>query len=228
MNFGNRITKIIRENPYFFLPYLSFLISGILFYFIFGHSGSFHLINGSNNKFLDAFFFLATNMGDGFFFLLALFVLVILSVRYGIYGFVAYISSGLAAQILKRLTDMPRPKGYFAGEVPFHIVTGVTIHSYNSFPSGHTASAFALFMLLAILSGNKKLGLLFFSLAFVVAISRVYLAEHFFIDVYVGSLLGVVFSILVVAYFETEKKFNRLKWPKTSLLNNLFKVNFKF
>ncbi len=227
MNFSSRILQIIKSNQYFFIPYFSFLIAGILFYGLFGHSGSFHLINGNNNKILDAFFFLTTNMGDGFFFLFALFILVIFSFRYVIYGFFAYITSGLAAQILKHLTNMPRPKGFFAGDIPIHIVSGVAIHSHNSFPSGHAASAFALFILLAAITPNKKFGLFYFLLAFSVAISRVYLAQHFFIDVYVGSLLGVIFTLLVLAYFETDKNFNKLKWPRVSVLNHILRNNLK-
>jgi membrane-associated phospholipid phosphatase len=71
----------------------------------------------------------------------------------------------------------------------------------RSFPSGHTCTAFCLFCFLAfILTPRYKwLGLVFFILAMAVGYSRIYLAAHFFLDVYVGSIIGVIFTILVVA-----------------------------
>ncbi|RYZ48512.1 MAG: phosphatase PAP2 family protein, partial [Sphingobacteriales bacterium] len=44
----------------------------------------------------------------------------------------------------------------------------------------------------------RWLAVVFFVLAMAVGYSRIYLAAHFFIDVYVGSIIGVVFTILVV------------------------------
>jgi len=71
----------------------------------------------------------------------------------------------------------------------------------RSFPSGHTAAAFCLFTFLAfILTPRYKwLGIVFFILAMLVGYSRLYLAAHFFHDVYFGSLFAVLFTILVVA-----------------------------
>jgi len=71
----------------------------------------------------------------------------------------------------------------------------------HSFPSGHTCAAFCLFSFLAMLlkPGYKWIGLIFFTFALLVGYSRLYLAAHFFIDAYVGSLMGATFTAVVIA-----------------------------
>ena len=51
-----------------------------------------------------------------------------------------------------------------------------------------------------IFTKKKPLGILFFLLAVIVGLSRIYLSQHFFMDIYFGSIVGVVItSILYVA-----------------------------
>ena len=58
-------------------------------------------------------------------------------------------------------------------------------------------SAFALYGLLIFLLPNKKrYVLLLFLLALVVAVSRVYLVQHFWEDIYVGGLIGVILAMI--------------------------------
>jgi membrane-associated phospholipid phosphatase len=78
----------------------------------------------------------------------------------------------------------------------------------NSFPSGHTSTAFTLALLLALII-NKKWAAIFFPLvAFFVGYSRVYLAQHFVTDVLAGMIVGIIssyLSILVYLYFKKKK-----------------------
>lgn len=69
----------------------------------------------------------------------------------------------------------------------------------TSFPSGHTMAAFALFSLLSLMLGRKhaKWGLLFAFLAILVGISRIFLVQHFLIDVLAGAVLGLLLSGLI-------------------------------
>ena len=73
-----------------------------------------------------------------------------------------------------------------------HIVQGVEMHSWNSFPSGHTATAFTLFLLTTYFFPTKwvfAIGLLY---AMVCAYSRVYLGQHFPMDLGGGMLVAVL------------------------------------
>lgn len=76
----------------------------------------------------------------------------------------------------------------------------------NSFPSGHSLGAFALFSLLAFFL-PKRSGYVtaMFFLAISVGVSRVYLVQHFWQDVYAGSLVGVV---LAMAVFSLNQRYN--------------------
>lgn len=79
----------------------------------------------------------------------------------------------------------PRPPFVFAD---VHIVG--TVEKSSSFPSGHAAVAF---MAAVILSRYYRHALaLFFGLAGLVALSRVYLGMHFVTDVVSGAALGSI------------------------------------
>lgn len=71
------------------------------------------------------------------------------------------------------------------------------MYSQNSFPSGHSTSAFCLFFCLCIISPKVWQKIFFFCLAILIGFSRVYLSQHFFEDIYVGSIIGVGFSFTI-------------------------------
>jgi membrane-associated phospholipid phosphatase len=90
------------------------------------------------------------------------------------------------------------------------------INRSNSFPSGHTSTAFTLALLLAFLS-KKNFWVYFFPLiAFFVGYSRVYLAQHFVTDVFAGMLIGIVSSFLSLMVYEWYRKTKQNK-PETPL-----------
>ncbi len=109
-----------------------------------------------------------------------------------------------------------RPAKYFElfENYKLHLVEGVKIHSLQSFPSGHTATAFSIFLTLALITKNHVLKLFCFVIAVLVAYSRVYLSQHFFVDIAAGTVIGVVFIVLAFYYFERIDK----KWLDRSLL----------
>jgi len=84
----------------------------------------------------------------------------------------------------------------------------------TSFPSGHTAAAFALFSFLAFLTPNKWLKFFYLVLATMVGISRIYLVQHFLKDVVAGMLLGFLVGLLVYwLYLKlTERLGGRIQW----------------
>lgn len=129
---------------------------------------------------------------------------------------ITQLSTGLIAQVIKRSWDAPRPVKCFADNFPnieLHKIAGVKLYVHNSFPSGHTTSAFAFFLVLAYFTKNKALQFLYFILAVMVGFSRVYLSQHFILDLLAGSFIGVSITILFQLYFEKKP----MKWADGSL-----------
>jgi membrane-associated phospholipid phosphatase len=63
-----------------------------------------------------------------------------------------------------------------------------------SFPSAHSATAFVLAGLLTPVFGTPYL---LYSLAGLVAVSRIYLQSHYLSDVTIGSLIGILLTSLI-------------------------------
>jgi len=62
--------------------------------------------------------------------------------------------------------------------------------SYNSFPSGHSASAFAVASVIASQTKDANVDLLVYTLATLVGVSRVNNNKHWASDVLIGSVIG--------------------------------------
>ncbi|MGC8802879.1 MAG: phosphatase PAP2 family protein, partial [Bacteroidales bacterium] len=117
-------------------------------------------------------------------------------------------------QLLKHIFDLPRPVKYFEKMADLHLVEGVKLLTSHSFPSGHAASAFALCLSLAIILKKCGWQVLMFLLALVIAYSRVYLSQHFMVDIWVGSAIGILVGAFYW-YYESKLQWH---WLDDSLL----------
>lgn len=100
--------------------------------------------------------------------------------------FTALFAWGLT-QLIKTVVPTLRPF-QIEGSIPMTL----TIPFDASFPSGHTATAFALAISLWL--DNKKMGFLFLIGAFLVAWGRIASNVHFFGDVLAGAGVGIAVS----------------------------------
>jgi membrane-associated phospholipid phosphatase len=191
--------KRLTELPYYFFTILSILLSAFIFNFCYTKTAGFLIFNQFHPRWLDIFFKYTTNLGDGLISILAAVILLTLRKKKKAMTIVlAYIYSGLLIQIAKRLLHMPRPK-YFFEQTLFqytHFVEGVSMHNQNSFPSGHTASAFAMATVMVLVFKKKKISLFCLFTALIIGYSRIYLAQHFLIDVIFGALAGIICALL--------------------------------
>jgi membrane-associated phospholipid phosphatase len=157
------------------------------------------LINENHTTFQDIFFKYITYLGDGMVMAVILLILLFYSYKWSILTVFSIIFQSIIVSIFKRwlFEGLQRPTA-FLQNVEWHFVEGVDVHSSNTFPSGHTTTGFALFSLLVIVFNNRSylLSLLFFILAFLVGLSRVYLLQHFVVDAYFGAIIGILSVIL--------------------------------
>ncbi|WP_247237120.1 phosphatase PAP2 family protein [Telluribacter sp. SYSU D00476] len=170
----------------------------------------------------DFLFKYGTHLGDGIFVVAVALLLMLYSYRRGLLIVLGYLISGLIVQVCKHFifADIHRPWYTMSKVAPWlHKVEGVQMYQNGSFPSGHTTSAFALFAMLAFMSREPWVKALYLLPAVVVGYSRMYLLQHFLIDVHVGSMLGVVSSILLYYYFEEYWKAHPKTWNQRGLLS---------
>ncbi len=97
----------------------------------------------------------------------------------------------LANAVLGQLWYHPRP---FVDH-PKQTLLLVHHGADNSFPSDHTAVAFAVAV--AVLAFHRRLGVLLVALASGVGVDRVLVGVHYPIDVLAGALVGTVAAVLV-------------------------------
>jgi len=98
--------------------------------------------------------------------------------------------SAIVANILKYTIDLPRPYEIY----PF--IEKLSVGGSPSFPSGHTADAFAFAVGLALLFPKWNIiipGLLW---AMLIGYSRMVLGVHFPSDVLAGAIIGTVCTII--------------------------------
>ncbi|HVI46998.1 MAG TPA: phosphatase PAP2 family protein [Chitinophaga sp.] len=195
---------LFRKNSLFFLPFLLWIIVGGVLLATYSQRELFLGINGEHSAIGDVLITGITYLGDGIMFgIILILMLIMQKFRLFFIGLATFLLAAIIVQIAKHYFNAPRPIAYFGDETALvHTVKWVTVHSSCSFPSGHSTVAFGMFSFLAIIIRNKKLGLLFIGLALLAAYSRIYLAQHFFADVYVGSILGTLCTVIVCGFFK--------------------------
>ena len=128
--------------------------------------------------------------------------------------------STLIVQPIKHIVHAPRPLTWFAENMPdvtLPLVEGVKMNLWLSFPSGHTTTFFVLFFSLSIIlcaenvKGKTILSLLCFLCASFGAYTRIYLSQHFALDIFAGILIAIL-STLLLYYFLVLKTKNTHFW----------------
>ncbi len=165
---------------------------------IIGRTDFFLLLNTDLGTPADYFFRFWTNMGDG----IILVPVAILFLRYQKNKlpllFSAIVFSTLITQLVKIFVfpEMLRPTAVITDGRLIHTVPGVELLSAYSFPSGHTTTAFCAFLLACLFIKNTWVIPIGFLFALLVGYSRIYLAQHFPLDVGAGMITAVI-SILL-------------------------------
>jgi len=186
------------------------------------------VINQYHLPYLDVYFKYITHLGDGLTLAVLLLILLFSNYTLAIITSFSIVFQSIFVSLFKRwlFKGLERPLAFFDESISLHLVDGVDVHSYNTFPSGHTATGFTLFALILLMFKNRTviLSTLLFFFAFSVGFSRVYLMQHFVIDAYFGALIGVLSVLLGLYLAELLFKDDQLeRWSNSSLADKLFK-----
>lgn len=107
-------------------------------------------------------------------------------------------------QPIKHIVAAPRPITWFAENYPdiqLPLTPGVKMNYLLSFPSGHTTTFFLLFFTLSLIimdadvPGKRIYSILCFLFAMLGAYSRIYLSQHFALDVFAGILVAIICTL---------------------------------
>lgn len=193
----------LKNASLFYIPYLIILGLSVVFYFYQSHGDFVIWINALHNPVWDVFFKYWTHAGSVFFFTATCILLIFRNRRFGFILALIGLSVLMISLFFKFVLfpDMPRPIIYFEPGL-LKVVSGVDVLSMNSFPSGHAMAAFALGAFLSLMFQNNNYSSMLLIGASLVALSRIYLSQHFLIDVMAGSLIGVIMATGLYMYFE--------------------------
>jgi len=208
------VASLLRNNKIYFAGFFTLLLCGCIMLLLEGKAVAFISLNAYHPFELNVFFINYTFMGDGIFAicLIALFF-YFKKKRQGYAMLFSFLLSGITVQIIKNLVSSPRPKLFFEAGQYLHFIDGVSLANNSSFPSGHTATAFAIATVMVLLMKDKSWQLLILISAVLVGYSRIYLAQHFLLDVMIGAFVGAA-SGLASLYLVANVKNIRLSLKK--------------
>ncbi|WP_116124196.1 phosphatase PAP2 family protein [Lewinella sp. IMCC34183] len=151
----------------------------------------------------DVLFIYGTLLGEPIAYVAVILVAVTFRLRTALFAAFTGIAVAAITGVLKLYFAEARPMRYFFDnfEALWHNLNlfdeGMRNWGYTSFPSGHSASAFALYSFVCFNVRRPKLVISFFCflLAILVGFSRMYLLYHFLRDVTAGAFLGLLIAV---------------------------------
>ncbi|MDI9623845.1 MAG: phosphatase PAP2 family protein [Methanothermobacter sp.] len=109
------------------------------------------------------------------------------------------------SEFLKAIFQVPRPFEVIGWVRPYTLVGGYSL------PSGHSIAAFSGFLILGVKYGRLPI---FFFLAVLVGISRIYMGLHYPSDVIMGALIGILCALISLRVEEKFFKFLKDKYQR--------------
>ena len=202
--------SLLKMNTAFFLPYFLCLLAGGVILVLYPKTDIHLFINSHHSPFEDFFFSNWTTIGLGITIIPVALILAFIRFRYMLISVLGFLVTVIINDSLKPLFHAPRPITVF-GQLhqSLYLVPNVEMYSWNSFPSGHTATGFCMFCLLALYIPNKLAKFTCFVAALLIAYSRIYLSEHFLQDVYAASIIGISCALITYYWGMNGRLFNK-------------------
>lgn len=222
MTLAEKSGELFRENRWFFTLFGAFLLIGAVLLLSIQTGDEIFFFSARRSTVGDLFFRWFTQMGEAWPYFFMLLLLLFTRYRYAFALPLLALSLSLISYGSKIFFGHDRPLAFLTKEGLFELVKtveGVVLNGgTTSFPSGHTMSAFALYGFVALCLPQKRwMAVLLFCIALLVAISRIYLVQHFLKDIYAGAIFGIVIAII---WYWIQQSWNaeRRPWLDSALL----------
>jgi membrane-associated phospholipid phosphatase len=221
VSFKDGIFQTLMDNRYFLFPYFIILSVSLVILGLLGNSGAFFYVNRHHAEFVDFWFLRFTNFGDGAIAFLVVFILMWVSMRDALALLVITLLIIILDAVFKKyfFAEFDRPIWFF-GRHMIRLVPGYEPPRLNSFPSGHSTTAFSVYLYISLLIRQKVIKFCLFLIALMIGYSRIYLSAHFPADVIFGSLIAVLITITAYYYFKQIK----VSWIDRRITIKSFKV----
>lgn len=171
-----------------------------------------------HNQFFDYFFSFFSLRGNSIFIWIVIIILILVleenkypgiqkrDVKFLLTFFLSFlITAFLVNIILKNTFHRPRPDRPTNLDTTASVVGSLAgCPKDYSFPSGHASTAFAAATVIGFF--DKKGKWLYYLIAVIISLSRIYLECHYFLDIFIGGIIGWIISTIILTLANSKKQ----------------------